>query len=63
MLFWFFWIWVAYSAVCLLTIVWGAVRQWEIQIFMPIAFLVCGTVGWWILYLVVDKIGQHVSIH
>lgn len=59
----FFWIWVVYAAGCLLTFVWGCIRGWEIEILIPIAFGTIGSAVWWVAYLVVDKIAQHVSIH
>jgi hypothetical protein len=59
----FFWVWVVYSAGCALTFVWGLFRTWELEILMPPAFFVIGSVVWWVVYLVLDKIGQHVTIH
>lgn len=63
-MFWFFlWVWVVYASGCLLTFIWGCIRGWEIEIFIPVMFGTTGSIVWWIAYLVVDKIAQHVSIH
>lgn len=63
-LFWIFlWVWVVYSSGCLATFIWGCVRGWEMEILMPPAFFIVGSAIWWILYLVLDKISQHVTIH
>lgn len=62
MFFWFLWIWVVYSAGCGLTFVWGCIRGWEIEILMPIAFFIIGSGVWWVLYLVLDKIAQHLTV-
>jgi hypothetical protein len=63
-MFWIFlWIWVVYASGCFLTFVWGCIRRWEIQILIPIAFGFYGSLVWWAVYLVADKIAQHVSIH
>jgi len=59
----FFWVWVALTVFCALQFVWACVRQWEIGILVPIYLFCVGSVVWWVLYLVLDKIGQHVTIH
>lgn len=59
----FVWTWVVYSAICVLTFVWGCCRGWEIEILIPPAFLLIGSAVWWVLYLVLDKISQHVTVH
>jgi hypothetical protein len=59
---WFLWIWVVYSAGCALMFLWGLIRGWEIEILMPIAFFIIGSPAWWILYLVLDKIAQHLAV-
>lgn len=47
----FLWVWVVYGSGCVLTFVWGCVRGWEIEILIPLAFLIFGSLAWWILYL------------
>lgn len=56
-------VWGVYSALCILAFVWGCVRGWEIEILVPPAFFIIGSGIWWVLYLVLDKINQHVTIH
>lgn len=58
----FFWAWVVYSAGCAFAFVWGIIRRWELEILVPPAFFVIGSSIWWVLYLVLDKIAQHLTV-
>lgn len=59
----FFWGWVIFTAFFILQFIWGCLRGWELEIMLPLAGIFCGGAAWWIAYLIIDKIAQHITIH